>query len=455
MKSDLPRIMLAAPASGSGKTALTTGLLQALINRGLKPAAFKCGPDYIDPMFHRNVLNVPGRNLDLFFTSPEIVQGIFRQGSEGADISVMEGAMGYYDGVGGTDQASGWQVASKTRTPAVLVLRPKGTLLTLAAMVDGLLRFRTDSMIRGIILNRCGDSYARKLTPVLERETGLQVYGHVPELPDALAESRHLGLITPEEVAGLRERIGRLADEMEKSVDVAGLVALAETAPNVTAALPRQRLVDGAPVRIAVALDAAFCFYYQENLELLRAFGAEPAFFSPLEDAHLPDGTHGLYLGGGYPELHADRLAANSSMRSQIRQAVESGLPTVAECGGFLYLQSRLADPNGREHAMAGVFDGTGRNAGRLRRFGYVRLQAQRDNLLCEAGEEIPAHEFHYWDCDDAGDSFVATKASGEDSWRCVAATETLFAGFPHLYFWSNPSLARRFVQAAIRRRDN
>ena len=452
MKSNRPRLMLAAPSSGSGKTTLAVGLLGALAARGMRPAAFKCGPDYIDPMFHREVMGVPGRNLDLFFTPPDTVRGLFCQGAAAAEISVLEGVMGYYDGVGGTAEASSWHLAVETRTPAVLIARPKGAFLSLAAMVDGFLRFRENSMIRGIILNQCGEAYARKLSPVLEAETGLSVYGYLPDMPEMAIESRHLGLVTPDNVAALREKIGRLAAKMEETLDISGLIALAADAPDLSASLPDIAPVAGTPVRIAVARDAAFCFYYEENLDLLRSLGAELAFFSPLEDGELPERIGGLYLGGGYPELHAGALAANACLRRSVKDAVASGLPTLAECGGFLYLQTALEDGDGREHAMVGLLPGTGRNTRRLGRFGYVRLRARHDTLLCDGGGEIPAHEFHYWDSDIPGESFVAEKAAGEASWNCVIAEGNLFAGFPHLYFWSNPGLAKRFVAAAVRR---
>lgn len=445
------RIMFAAPASGSGKTTLVTGFLQALVARGLRPAAFKCGPDYIDPMFHREVLGVPGRNLDLYFVPSETVLGLLHQGADGADVAVMEGVMGYYDGVGATAQASSWHLASAAETPVVLVVRPQGAFLSLAAMVKGFLAFQNDSMIRGLVLNRCSEALYGKLRPMLERETGLRVYGWVPEQPEAAFESRHLGLATPDAIPALREKIGRLAGQMEQSLDIDGLLGLAGSAPVLSGRLPAVAPVAGAPVRIAVARDAAFCFYYEENLALLRAYGAELALFSPLCDRALPEGIGGLYLGGGYPELYAGRLAANASLRKEIRQAVAGGLPTLAECGGFLYLQSGLEDTDGKEHEMVGALEGVGRNGRRLKRFGYVGMRALHDNLLCGGGEELRGHEFHYWDSDCPGDSFVARKASGEGEWNCIVANETLFAGFPHLYFWSCPGMAERFVGAAVR----
>lgn len=448
---DLPRLMLAAPASGSGKTTLTIALLRALLDRRVRPSAFKCGPDYIDPMFHRHVLGVPGRNLDLFFTSPEIVRGLLLAGAGRSDVALMEGVMGFYDGVADTTRASSWHLAVETETPAVLALRPGGASLSLAALINGFAAFRENSMLRGVVLTRCSRKRYDKLAPMLERETGLTLFGHVPDMPDAVLESRHLGLVTPDGVDSLREKVGRLADRVAETVNVDGLLELARTALPLRGELPALRPVSDSPVRIAVARDEAFCFYYEENLELLRTLGADLAFFSPLRDASLPEGVRGLYLGGGYPELHAAALAENAAMRAAVADFVRSGAPTVAECGGFLYLHAELEDGAGRSHPMVGVFPGTARNGGALRRFGYVGLTALRDNILCACGDEIGAHEFHYWDCDDPGDAFAARKAGGEE-WRCVKAEGGLFAGFPHLYFWSNPAFAKRFVKAAAGR---
>lgn len=449
MGNDCPRLMLAAPASGSGKTTLVVGLLQTLLARGMRPAAFKCGPDYIDPMFHREVLGVSGYNLDLFFAGKDIVRGLLRRGSAAADIAVLEGVMGYYDGVGGSSDASSWDVARVTGTPVVFAVNPAGAFLSLAALIQGFAAFRDESMVRGVVLNKCGAALFDKLAPVLERETGLRVYGHLPVLPQASLESRHLGLITPDGVTAIREKITAVAEEMEKTLDISGLLELARTADPIEDELPAVAPVSHSPVRIAVARDRAFCFYYRENLELLRELGAELVFFSPLDDAALPENVSGLYLGGGYPELYADALSANTAMRESISAAVKNGLPTLAECGGFLYLLSQLEDGGGVSRPMAGVLSGDGYNAKRLGRFGYVTVESRHDNLLCRAGEGIRAHEFHYWDSTVNGDVCRAVKPAGGGEWDCVHAGPTLFAGFPHLYFWSNPDVARRFVLAA------
>ncbi len=455
----LPRVLIAAPASGGGKTTVTCGLLQALLNRGLRPASFKCGPDYIDPMFHRSVLGVPGHNLDLFFTAEDIVRGLLADGAAGCDIAVLEGVMGYYDGVGtGDDCASSRHLADATETPVVLVVDAKGASLTLAALVHGLCTFRAPTRIRGVILNRCSAAFCEKIAPAIVRECGVPVLGCLPADGAFAIQSRHLGLVTAAEVEGLREKIACIAAQIEQTVDIGALLAIARSAPPLAGVLPA--LQKGAPVRIAVARDGAFCFYYAENLSMLERLGAELCFFSPLRDAALPKGARALYFGGGYPELHAEALAANAQMRVCVKAAAVGGMPVLAECGGFLYLLEHLCGPDGTAHPMAGALPGRAENTGALRRFGYVELHAGRDNLLCEAGDTLCAHEFHHWDSTNNGGAFTAQKAAEKifarqsdapaaAGWRCIHANDTMFAGFPHLYFWANPAAAQRFVAAA------
>ena len=347
------RLMLAAPASGSGKTALTCALLCALSRRGLNPCAFKCGPDYIDPMFHRTVLGVESHNLDLFLSDESTVRRLAARYEQGHDAAVFEGVMGFYDGGGGmTDRASAWHLADTLSLPVLLVLRPKGASLTLAAQVKGMLSFRQPSHLAGILLSDCSPMLAKSLTPMLEQETGLPVLGGLPHMAEAQFESRHLGLYTAGEIGDLSERIGKMADELEKNADLSRLLALCRTQePDVTPfPAPPEPFA-----RIAVARDEAFCFCYEETLDALRDAGAEIIFFSPLHDPSLPENVGGLYLPGGYPELYAGALSDNVSMRESIRQAAENGLPTVAECGGFLYLGQQLEDETGQLLPMAGL----------------------------------------------------------------------------------------------------
>ena len=451
---ELPRLMFAADASGSGKTSLTCAFLILLARRGLRPCAFKCGPDYIDPMFHRQIAGVDSWNLDLFFSDGEQVRQLMSRHGTGRDIAVVEGVMGYYDGVAGTDRASSWDLARQTGTPAVLVVSPGKNALTQAAQLRGIAAFRTPSCLSGLLLNRCSPGQYAFLAPLLERETGLPVLGYVPEVPECALPSRHLGLVMPSEVAQIGGRLERLAQEMAHTVDIDRLLTIAQGADPLPAAASSSPKAAEKRVRIGVARDEAFCFYYGDNLLLLEALGAELVFFSPLRDEHLPNGLHGLYLGGGYPELHCPALSGNVSMRQDVRRAVETGLPTVAECGGFLYLQRELADPEGGLWPMAGVLPGRAAPAPRQGRFGYVTLTALRPSDFLREGEQIAAHEFHRWDTDWNGDLCLAQKPSSSRSWPCVLGEGALFAGFPHLYFPSFPPFVQRFVQACMNHQE-
>ena len=447
------QFLLAAPRSGSGKTTMTCALLMALKRRGCAPCAFKSGPDYIDPMFHRAVLGVESRNLDLFFSAPETVRTLYARGAAGHGAAVCEGAMGFYDGLGGvSDRASAWHLADTLGLPVLLVVEPKGQSLTLAAELKGLNSFRTPSHIAGILLNNCTARMHALLAPMLEKETGLPVLGFLPKLPEAVIGSRHLGLYTAAEVENLQQKLALLADAAEEHIDWPRLLALCEKEPP---ALPVAPAPPPARVRIAVAQDAAFCFTYAETLEAFRDAGAEVVFFSPLRDTALPGNIGGLYLPGGYPELHARELSGNTSLLREIKRKIESGLPTAAECGGFLYLGQSLTDAEGQSWPMAGVLPGEAKDAGRLVRFGYAALSADSDSMLFRAGESFPIHEFHHWDSTANGTALAAKKPVGGAEWRCGFVNEHFYAGFPHLY-WAGTPLPQRFAAAAENyRRDH
>ena len=447
------QFLLAAPRSGSGKTTMTCALLMALKRRGCAPCAFKSGPDYIDPMFHRAVLGVESRSLDLFFSAPETVRALYARGAAGHGAAVCEGAMGFYDGLGGvSDRASAWHLADTLDLPVLLVVEPKGQSLTLAAELKGLNSFRTPSHIAGILLNNCTARMHALLAPMLEKETGLPVLGFLPKLPEAVIGSRHLGLYTAVEVENLQQKLALLADAAEEHIDWPRLLALCEKEPP---ALPVQPETPPARVRIAVARDEAFCFIYAETLEAFRDAGAEVVFFNPLRDTALPENIGGLYLPGGYPELHARELSGNTSLLREIKQKIESGLPTAAECGGFLYLGQSLTDAEGQSWPMAGVLPGEAKDAGRLVRFGYAALSADSDSMLFRAGESFPIHEFHHWDSTANGTALAAKKPVGGAAWRCGFVNEHFYAGFPHLY-WAGTPLPQRFAAAAENyRRDH
>ena len=368
MKRHIPRILLTAPASGSGKTLITCGILQALVNRGMKVASYKCGPDYIDPMFHGRVIGTRSRNLDTFFTDTETTRYLFAENASDCDIAVTE--------------------------------------------------------------------------------LGVKVLGYVPKLTDLNLESRHLGLVLPGEIEALKEKLNRLAAVLEETLDLDAFCTLAEDTEELAIQVPEIPVLEAPEkIRLAVAADDAFCFTYQDNLKLLETMGAELVFFSPLQDKKLPEEVDGMILSGGYPELHAKTLSENHSMRETIRKAIEDGMPCIAECGGFLYLHRELEGQDGVFYPMAGVLDAKAYRTDRLGRFGYITLTAEEDQLLGKAGMEIRGHEFHYWDSEQCGKSFHAKKPVGKREWDCVNSSKSLYAGFPHLFFWSNPEAAYEFLK--------
>lgn len=466
----LRRIMIAAPKSGSGKTTLTCALLQALKNEGQQVAAYKCGPDYIDPMFHKKVIAVPSRNLDTFFTGEEQTRALFLKGRREEDFAVLEGVMGLYDGLGGIrEEGSSYHLAKVTKTPVILAADAKGMGRSLIPLLAGFLAYDKEKLIRGVLLNRMSKAYYDTIKPLIEEELSIPVVGYFPELKQLGIESRHLGLLMPDEVENIRERLQRTAEELQKTVSLERIVKIAEEAEELEtrdwpegnrdaekASEPEKtiyRKYDGVnpqkcrPV-IAVARDEAFCFYYEDNLMLLEEKGAEIRYFSPLRDKRLPEGCCGLLLGGGYPELYAERLEKNTELLTAIRQEVEKGMPVVAECGGFLYLHSCMADKEGRSHAMAGVLPAACYDTGRLVRFGYIELEEKQSHFL-PPGERIRAHEFHYYDSENNGSDCLAIKPVTGKSYPCVLSGENYWLGFPHLYYPSNPKFAQSFVEKA------
>lgn len=445
----IPRILLTAPASGSGKTLITCGILQALVNRGLKVASFKCGPDYIDPMFHGRVIGTKSRNLDTFFTDADTTRYLFAKNASGCDVAVAEGVMGYYDGLGGVrTEGSTYEVACTLNMPSVLIVGCKGASLSVLAMIKGFLEYRRDSHIKAVILNQVSPMIYGQLKPLIEQELGIRVLGYVPKVTELALESRHLGLVLPGEIEALKDKLNRLAEVLEDSVDLDGFLEIAKESPELPVKKPAfPAIKDHEACRIGVAQDDAFCFTYLDNLELLEEMGAELVPFSPLQDKELPKHLSGIILSGGYPELHAKELSENFSMRESIRDAVENGMPCIAECGGFLYLHRELEGSDGAYYPMAGVLDARAFQTSRLGRFGYITLEAQEDQLLGAKGTSVRGHEFHYWDSEQCGECFHAKKPVGKREWDCVCGNETMYAGFPHLFYYSNLRVPYEFLK--------
>lgn len=447
----MPRLLFAAPKSGSGKTLITCGVIELLKRRNLRVASFKCGPDYIDPMFHRRVLGISSGNLDTFFTSDETTKYLLAEQAGKADITVLEGVMGYYDGIlGQSKQASTYETAKVTQTPVVLVLDATGAGASLAAVAKGIIEYRKDSGIRGILLNRVSAGYYERLKELLERECGVKVLGYVPELTQLAVPQRHLGLVSPNELHAFEEWIGLLADTLEKTIDMNALCGVAQQAGYLTGEEPKLPCLEQ-NVRIAVARDEAFSFYYTENMQLLGRMGAELVPFSPLHDKALPQDIDGLLLGGGYPENFAGELEEAETMRASVREACRKGLPCLAECGGFLYLQQELEGTDGAVRKMAGVLNGKAFRTERLTRFGYIEAECGTPGVFGEAGQRIKGHEFHYWDCTQNGTDFSAFKPGQTASYPCMVHTGTMAAGFPHFYYYSNPDMAWQFLCACAR----
>ncbi|MDD7740345.1 MAG: cobyrinate a,c-diamide synthase [Fusicatenibacter sp.] len=461
-----PRIMIAAGKSGSGKTMITCGILRALQKLGKTPVAFKCGPDYIDPMFHERVVKTSSRNLDPYFTDEEMTRYLFGEGSKEGDLSVFEGVMGYYDGLGGiSTKGSAYDLARTTKTPVILVVDARGMSVSALAWIRGIMEYRKDSQIAGVIFNRMSKMLYQELSLLTEQELGIACIGYVPEIPEGHLESRHLGLVLPDEVQNLSGQVDHLAEVLLESLDFEKLLDIAYASEDLTCDEPEdlkeilnsktaEEIRRAKPV-IAVAKDEAFCFIYRDNLNLLSRLGAELIPFSPLHDRKLPENVDGLLLYGGYPELYARELSENKEMRDSVRNALQNGISCLAECGGYMYLSESLEDMHGNSYEMAGAVKGNVYRTEHLRRFGYIELTADKEDVLGSNCGPIRSHEFHYFDSTDCGNSFHAVKPLRKRSWDCIHATKNMIAGFPHLYYYACPKLALEFLKTCVKGRES
>lgn len=457
--------MIAAPKSGSGKTMITCALLQLLKDSGKNVLSYKCGPDYIDPMFHKKVLGIPSKNLDTFFTDEKTTVQLFLDERADGDFAVLEGVMGLYDGLGGIyEQGSSYHLAKVTQTPIILVVDAKGMGKSVLALIAGFLQYDTHHLIKGVLLNRMSKGYYDIIKPLIEKELSVKVVGYFPEQKDIGLSSRHLGLVMPDELADIKEQLDELAGRLKKTIDLDMLLDIAAEAEEITKTTNTEQMQiqnQNNTVNIAVAMDEAFCFYYEDNLRLLEKCGAKLQYFSPLHDTKLPDNCDALLLGGGYPELYAKELSENLSMRNSIKTAFKTGLPTVAECGGFMYLHTYIhniceedADAQNYVFGMTGALDSECHFKGKLVRFGYIELAEKHSNFL-PPNEKIKAHEFHYYDSTDNGADCIATKPATGRRYDCVISHDNYWLGFPHLYYPSNPHFAESLVRKAYEYRRN
>lgn len=483
------RFMIAAPKSGSGKTMITCALLQLLKASGKNVLSYKCGPDYIDPMFHKKVLGVPSKNLDTFFTDEKTTVQLFLDERADGDFAVLEGVMGLYDGLGGIyEQGSSYHLAKVTQTPIILVVDAKGMGKSVLALIAGFLQYDTHHLIKGVLLNRMSKGYYDIIKPLIEKELSVKVVGYFPEQKDIGLSSRHLGLVMPDEISDIKKQLNETADRLKKTIDLDLFIDIAEAAYEIGDSEnadkdKRQTLKNAEPMRlqdqnntvnIAVAMDEAFCFYYEDNLKLLEKCGAKLQYFSPIHDTCLPEDCDAMLLGGGYPELYAKELSKNVSMLNAIKKAFRAGMPTVAECGGFMYLHTYIRDicddteeqnkadvqnkadiqNDMNKSKLVGALDGGCHFKGKLVRFGYIELAEKHSNFL-PLNEKIKAHEFHYYDSTDNGADCIATKPATGRSYDCVISPDNYWLGFPHLYYPSNPHFAESLVRKAYEYRRN
>lgn len=442
------RLVLAGSGSGVGKTSISAGLMAAFRRRGLTVQPFKVGPDYIDPAFHSFVTGRQSRNLDAWLLEEDILRELFLRNAPADGLSVVEGVMGLFDGQAESGLGSSAHVAQIIAAPTVLIINGAGISRSAAALVQGYDRFLPSFRLAGVIINRLsGPAHYDLLRKYIEDEAGVPCFGYLPKKPGFSLESRHLGLVPSGEVADLSQKLAALADAAEESLDLDGLLKLAEAAPELPAPSAALGLSGPGRVRLGLARDQAFNFYYQDNLDLLSELGAEIVPFSPLNDPALPLDLDGLYLGGGFPEVFADHLEANLSLRSEILAALEEGLPAYAECGGLMYLNRSLTDLEGREHRMVGFFPGRAVMTPRLQNFGYVELSFQQETVLGPAGTRIKGHEFHHSRLEDLEAPYVAeVRKNALKAWPGALRRKNVLAAYPHLHFWANPQTAVSFI---------
>jgi cobyrinic acid a,c-diamide synthase len=445
--ASLPRIVVAGTHSGVGKTTVASGLMAALARKGLRVAPFKVGPDFIDPSYHALAAGRPGRNLDSFLSGPELVPPLFVHGASGADVAVVEGAMGLFDGKSGAGEyASTAHVAKLLGAPVVLVVDASAMARSAAAVVHGYATFDPEVRLGGVILNRAGSEAHEKMLREAIATLGVPVLGVLRRDARVRTPDRHLGLVpAAERRAAARAALDAAGAAISRSCGLEAILRLAGSAERLNVEPWNPEAPEpGAPARVAVAAGPSFSFLYEENLELLRGAGAEVLFFDPTSDGDLHEDTDALYLGGGFPETYAEALAANEPLKTRVRRFAAEGRPIVAECGGLLYLVEELDG-----HRMCGVLGANARMTDRLK-LGYREARSPHDSPLARAETRVRGHEFHY--------SAVEPGAGERPAWELEGrgpegfATGGVHASYLHLHWAATPEVPRRLVRTASRR---
>jgi cobyrinic acid a,c-diamide synthase len=438
--SVIPRIIIAGTHSGCGKTTIASGIMAALTARGMKVQPFKVGPDFIDPSHHTRICGRPSRNLDPFMMGKRGCIETFLRATEGSDIAVIEGVMGMYDGVDGSDLASTAHVARILKAPVVLVVDAKGMSRSVHALIDGYRRYDPSISFAGVIFNRIGSPRHRTM---IEAALDIPSFGMIPRKEDLVVKSRHLGLMMAHESGAMAD----FGDIIEEHADLDALIASAACAPPLRTVKRSNDTVQSVRTSVGVARDDAFCFYYQDNLDLLQRAGAEMVFFSPLTDP-LPD-VDAVYLGGGYPELHLSALAS-SRCRQDVKKATDSGMPLYAECGGLMYLVKEITAD--KTYKMCGILPATAEMTGNIQALGYVKGKSIRNNFFLPAGQQIAGHEFHYSRIEPERDAHYALQLSrgkGIDGGHDGMVSQNALGCYTHAYF--TRAFVNAFIDAAVK----
>jgi len=445
---NVPRLIIAGVSSGVGKTTVAIGLMAAFRRRGLRVAPFKVGPDYLDPTWHAAACGRPSAPLDTWMLGGDGVRRSFQHGTESADLALIEGMMGLHDGAeAASDRGSTAEVAKILSAPVVLVLDGSALARSAGALALGYRQFDPEVPFAGVIANRLvGAGHVKFIRPGIELQAGLPLLGWLPSAPDAQIPERHLGLRSAGEQAP--ELVERLAELIEAHLDLDALWEAARTAPELPQVPVRSSKPIGPRVRLGIAQDAAFSFYYPDNLSLLERAGAQLIPFSPISEPGLPAGIDGLYFGGGYPELHSSALAANTALHAEIRQAAYRGMPIYAECGGLMYLCESLRGTDGGVHPMVGLVPARCVMEPVLQAIGYREVLTRHPSLLGPAGTRVRGHEFHHSRLD--GDLPEAALAFQVGERSIGYASGNLLASYVHLHFGSNPAAAEQFVNQCL-----
>ena len=446
------RFVLAGTGSGVGKTTFTIGIMRALMKRGLTVQGFKCGPDYIDPTYHTAVTKRPSRNIDSFMMEYDVIRAIVARASQDTDVAIIEGVMGFYDGKSPlSNEGSAADISEITNSPVILIVNAASMARSAAAIVKGFQLLDENANIVGVIANQLGSkSHFDIVKTAIEKECGIPVIGYLPKDAVPSMPSRHLGLVPAIERGDLDSYFDSLATAIEETVDIEQLLDITQAqAIEITASI-----FDVQPekpeIHIAVAKDAAFNFYYEENFELLRAHGATLHFFSPLQNEEVPVKAQGLYIGGGFPEEFAGQLAKNVKAKTSIQNAINRGLPTLAECGGFMYLTEEIVDREAGVYPMLGVIPGRVRMQDKRAALGYREITGVAGNFLIDEETQAKGHEFHY-----SAYEGEHTKPAYFSKGRFRAQQEgylhqNLVAGFTHFHFASNPRLVENWLTACL-----